>query len=203
MVYVHGMPYPSEWPGPRVWPVYLGYGRATAERGAAGVVFTHSSGDEPDYDASAAKLDAVIDAVREHPRVDGDRLSLWHFSGGGPLSADYLREPPPWLRCLALTYPMLDDVRGFGIPQRMRPIDAIAHAGRLPVVLSNAGREREDLAEAVTRFRAAASNADANLTVIEVPDGQHGFDFADHTQQSRQAVTQALDTVLGHLRQGS
>lgn len=200
VIYVHGMPYPSGWPGPRLWPVYLGYGRATAERGAAGVVFTHSCGGEPDYEASAAKLATVIDAVRAHPRVDGDRVALWHFSGGSPLSADYLRHPPGWLKCLALTYPMLDDVRQFGIPRRLRPIDAVVDSGRLPVVLSNAGRERADLAEAVTRFRAAATAAEVDLTVIEVPDGQHGFDFTDHIEQSRRAVAEALDLVIGHLR---
>jgi hypothetical protein len=35
--------------------------------------------------------------------------------------------------------------------------------------------------------------------VIEVPDGQHGFDFLDRTEQSRRAVIEAADLVVENL----
>lgn len=200
IVFVHGMPYPPDWPTPRTWPVYRGYGAAAAEHGFAGAVITHSGGGRPDYEHSAAKLAEALDAVRAHPRVDADRVALWHFSGGGPLSADYLRRPPAWLRCLALTYPLLEDLRDFGIPPRLHPASAVAHSGGLPIVLTNPGLEKPDLAAAAARFTEAATEAAANLTVIDVPDGVHGFDFADHTQQSRDAVTEALDLVEAELK---
>jgi hypothetical protein len=36
----------------------------------------------------------------------------------------------------------------------------------------------------------------ARLTIVEVPDGRHGFDMLDHTDESREAVAQAFNAVL-------
>ncbi|HEY0474365.1 MAG TPA: nuclear transport factor 2 family protein, partial [Kribbella sp.] len=35
--------------------------------------------------------------------------------------------------------------------------------------------------------------------IIDVPKGQHGFDMLDHTDESRAAVTKALDWAIAHL----
>lgn len=161
----------------------------------------HSDG-TPDYAASADRVEAAVAALRAHPRVDGDRVALWFFSGGGPLSAPYLRTPPAWLRCLSLTYPLLDEVRSFPIPVTSRPIEAIATAPRVPITVTVCGREDPALTGAVDRFRSAADSAGVALTIVDVPDGRHGFDFLDHTQQSRDAVTTALDLVAGQLTPG-
>ena len=40
-------------------------------------------------------------------------LALWFFSGGGLLLADWLRDPPPWLRCIAASYPLLGPLPGW------------------------------------------------------------------------------------------
>jgi len=34
------------------------------------------------------------------------------------------------------------------------------------------------------------------VEIIDVPDGHHGFDAKDYTEQSRQAVTAAVRSVL-------
>jgi acetyl esterase/lipase len=75
-------------------------------------------------------------------------------------------------------------------------VDAIARAPHPPVVLTRVGLERPELAEAVDAFIKAA---DETVTVIDVPNGQHGFDCLDHTEESRSAVRVALDAVTGHL----
>lgn len=67
-------------------------------------------------------------------------------------------------------------------------------------MLTEVGRERPALAEAVTAFRSTRTSARAALEVIEVPNGTHGFDFRDHTDESRQAATSALDSVVGRLQ---
>jgi acetyl esterase/lipase len=131
--------------------------------------------------------------------VDGDRVALWFFSGGAPLSADWLRTPPPWLRCLALTYPLAAPMSGWSLDTRFQPAEAVGTAGALPVVLTRVGLENPPIAATVETFAAAASAADARLEIIDVPDGQHGFDYLDHTDQSRDAVERALDLVLATL----
>jgi dienelactone hydrolase len=208
VVLVHGGPVPAERrPTPRDWPVYRGYGSLLARRGVVAVTIDHPLHSLDDYPRSAALLRETVDQAREHPRVDGDRIALWFFSGGGPLCAGWLRDPPSWLRCVALTYPWLG---GSELEPSFRPIDAVEAvgaaaatgvagamlAGTLPIVLTRVGLERPDIAATVAGFVAAARTAEADLIMIDVPAGQHGFDTLDDTDASRQAVVQAVDHVL-------
>jgi dienelactone hydrolase len=52
----------------------------------------------------------------------------------------------------------------------------------------------------VDAFTTEAELHQARLTVIDVPDGQHGFDTLDHNEGSREAVTQAMTRVVSHLQ---
>jgi dienelactone hydrolase len=212
VVLVHGGPVPADRrPTPRDWPVYRGYGSMLAGRGIVAVTLDHPLHGPEDYPRSAARVRETVGRARAHPRVDGGRIALWFFSGGGPLCAEWLRDPPSWLRCVALTYPRLG---GPALGSGFRPIDAVTDVGAaaavgvagamranaLPIVLTRVGLERPDLAAAVAQFVAAARTAEANLTVVDVPAGRHAFDTLDHTDAARQAVTQAVDHVLAALR---
>lgn len=196
---VHGVPYPAEGRAlPSDWGIYRGYASQLADRGCVATVVNHSPDGLPDDDRSNAALAAAATALRTHPRVDGDRVALWFFSGAGPLASQFLHSPPEWLRCLALTYPVLGDselvtVRG------MHPVEAVAGAGGLPVVMTIAGRELPDVAPTQPPFVEAARAAGVQLQLIEVPEGRHGFDVLDHTDESRAAVTAALDAVVSLL----
>lgn len=119
------------------------------------------------------------------------------YSGGGPLSADWLREPPEWLRCVALTYPLLAPLPGWPQDPRFLPVEAVAHAAGLAIVLTRVGLEQPQVAEGVGAFVAAAGT---RLEIIEVPLGHHGFDHLDDDDDSRAAITRAVDLVLATLR---
>jgi hypothetical protein len=192
VVLVHGGPIPSEL-RPRDWPVFIGYGALLAAAGVMGVMTDHPLHSPAHYPHSARRLTAVVDRVRADERVDPDRIGLWFFSGGGLLMADYLRDQPPWLRCLAATYPVLAGPPEFGVDPRFSPIEAapLFH-GRL--VLTRVGLERPALAESVDQFLEAVC-PDAVL-VVDVPNGQHGFDYLDHTEESRGSVMTALTAVV-------
>ncbi|MEU4194262.1 hypothetical protein AB0E69_20370 [Kribbella sp. NPDC026611] len=192
---VHGVPYSAEGRSlPSAWQIYQGYASQLADRGCVATTVDHSPDGLPDDDRSNAALAAAIDSLRTHPRVDGDRVALWFFSGAGPLASAFLRRPPSWLRCVALTYPVLGDselvtVRG------VHPVEAVKGAGALPLVITVVGRELPDVAPTQPPFVEAARAAGAELTLIEVPEGRHGFDVLDHTEESRQAVVAALSAV--------
>ena len=198
IVFVHGGPVPAELrPTPRGWPVFTGYGSLCAERGAVAATVDHRLHDLASYPLAADDLTEAVEAVRADPRVDAGRVALWFFSGGGPLTADWLRTPPDWLRCVAATYPYL--AAPPDLEARFSPAQAVASAGDLPIVLTTVGLERPFVAATVTAFVDAAGASGARLEIIEVPNGQHGFDSLDHTDESRDAVSRALDLVLGHL----
>ncbi|WP_058043005.1 alpha/beta fold hydrolase [Streptomyces roseifaciens] len=201
VVFVHGGPVaPDERPTPRDWPGYVGYCRYVASLGAVGVMLDHRLHGLADYARAAEDVAAAVERVRADPRVDGDRVALWYFSGGGLLSADPLAEPPPWLRCVAMTYPVLAPLPGWGlVDARFRPVQAVSSAGRLPVVLTRVGLENAAIAATVGEFLSAAEDCKADVEVVDVPLGHHGFETTDHSEEARTAVDRAVRSVLGHL----
>ncbi|MEF2530060.1 alpha/beta hydrolase [Streptomyces sp. CS62] len=201
VVFVHGGPVPAgARPTPRDWPAFTGYARLAAGQGLVAATVDHRLHGTGDHALAAQDVAAALERVRADPRVDGDRLALWFFSGGGLLCADWLQAPPPWLRCTALTYPLLAPPPAWPVPgDRFRPADAVGGAGSLPVVLTRAGREDPGFAATVEGFLAAARRCGAHVDVIDVPDGRHGFETLDHTESARAAVHQAVRTVRAHL----
>ncbi|WP_441245073.1 alpha/beta fold hydrolase [Kitasatospora sp. McL0602] len=201
VVFVHGGPVPAGvQPTPRDWPALVGYARYVASLGAVGVTLDHPLHSLSDYPQSAEAVAAAVELVRADPRVDGERVAVWIFSGGGLLSADWLGAPPQWLRCLALTYPVLAPLPGWGMGEtRFRPAAAVASAGRLPVVLTRVELEVAEIAGTVAEFLAAAEAGNADVEVVDVPGGHHGFETIDHTDEARRAVERAVGSVLAHL----
>ncbi|MFJ9410453.1 alpha/beta fold hydrolase [Streptomyces sp. NPDC101393] len=202
VVFVHGGPVPADVrPTPRDWPAFVGYGRYVASLGAVGVTLDHRMHDLTDFGRAAEDVADAVEQVRADPRVDGERVALWFFSGGGLLSADWLAAPPPWLRCVAATYPVLAPMPSWGLTDsRFRPTAAVRTAGALPIVLTRVELEIPEIAATAEEFLTAAKDSAARVEVIEVPLGHHGFETIDHTDQARDAVRHAVRSVLGHLR---
>ncbi|MCM2576667.1 S9 family peptidase [Streptomyces meridianus] len=205
VVFVHGGPLPAgTHPTPRDWPAFTGYGRYAASLGVVGVTVDHRLHGLADHGRAADDVAEAVALVRADPRVDGERIALWYFSGGGLLAADVLAAPPPWLRCVAASYPVLAPLPNWGLgDSRFRPVDAVRTAGRLPVVLTRVELERPEFAVTVEEFLTAAKESGADVEVIDVPGGHHGFETLDHTEGARNAVERAVRSVLGHLRGGA
>jgi acetyl esterase/lipase len=196
ILFVHGGPGPAHLEvRPRDWPVYQGYATAAAQRGLVGALVDHSLIHGLDrLSAAADDVEAAIGVLRADPQVDPNRIALWFFSGSGLLAGEWLDSRPDWLRCLALTYPLLATPPG--VDELVSAAEVIGKHKDLPVLLTRVGREREELAGPVAEFVSAGGTA---LDIIDVPKGQHGFDMLDHTDESRAAVTKALDWAIAHL----
>ncbi|MFF4159764.1 alpha/beta hydrolase [Streptomyces sp. NPDC001678] len=203
VVFVHGGPFPADVrPTPRDSATFTGYGRYAASLGAVGVTVDHRLHDLADFGRAAEDVAAAVELVRADPRVDAERVALWFFSGGGLLSADWLAAPPPWLRCVAATYPVLAPMPNWpgSVPDRFRPAEAIQRAGRLPFVLTRVELERPEIAATVAEFLTAAEKCAAAVEIVDVPLAHHGFETLDHTEEARRAVERAMGAVLGHVR---
>ncbi|WP_132284889.1 nuclear transport factor 2 family protein [Kribbella sp. VKM Ac-2568] len=193
---VHGGPGPADLEvQPRDWPVYQGYAKAIAQRGLVAVTVDHSL--IRGYDqltAAADDVEAAVGILRADPQVDQGKVGLWFFSGSGLLAGEWLDSRPDWLRWIALTYPCVATPPG--VDELVSAAEVIGKHKDLPVLLTRVGREREALAGPVAEFVSAGGAA---LDIIDVPKGQHGFDMLDHTEESRAAVTKALDWAIAHL----
>ncbi|MEU1759124.1 hypothetical protein ACFYPF_21260 [Micromonospora sp. NPDC005223] len=224
VVVVHGVPGPPDAPDARDWPLYRGYGALLAEAGVLTAIPRLTVASPDDMHAVAARVSDAAGQLRADPRVDPDRLGLWFFSGAGLLLGDWLRDPPAWLRGVAATYPLLAPLPGWPpVDPRFRPIDAldqptdrdgtappnpvspddaavdatrVEEAARPTLVLTRAGRERPEVAPTIEAFTAVARRRGIPLHVVDVPNGQHGFDALDHTEESRAAVRTARDSLL-------
>ncbi|WP_433162444.1 nuclear transport factor 2 family protein [Kribbella sp. CA-247076] len=209
ILFVHGGPGPDGLEVmPRDWPVFRGYATAAARRGVVAAVVDHSLIHGLDQLVTAAdEVEAAVGVLRSDPRVDPDRVGLWFFSGAGLLAGEWLDSRPVWLRWVALTYPLLATPPG--VEELVHAAEVIGKHDRvggvgkessrdLPVLLTRAGLEPEELAGPVAEFVSAGGTA---LDIIDVPKGHHGFDMLDHTEESRAAVTKALDWAIAHLGQ--
>ncbi len=200
IVFVHGGPMPPNiQPGPRDWPVFVGYGSLAADHGMVGVTLEHHFYSGADCASAADEIAAAVAQARALPGVDPDRVAMWFFSGGGILANDWLLDPPLWLRCLALTYPVVVPPAEWGIDERFRPVVAAESAGELPILLTRVGLESAEFASGVEAFVSVAGTHNLNLEIVDVPDGRHGYDMLDHTDASRAAVISAMAWVVGNL----
>lgn len=199
VVFVCGGPLPAEaeWVNPRDWPVYRGYGSLVAGHGVVCAPLQLPLNEWDQFGQAADALRESIDFVRKDERVDENRIGIWFFCGGSPLISDYLRTPPEFLRVLAATYPALGSRPHMELEPRFEPAQAVAEAGDIPpFVLTRVGLEEEKVARTVETFVEAAEKHSVPVTIIDVPNGHHGFDIVDHTAESRAAVYQALDFVV-------
>ena len=193
VVLVHGL-FPEPPPvSPRRTPFFRAYAAQLARRGLAAVVLDHELTSGMRYPEAAATLDRTLSAVRADGEVDGGSVAVWFFSGGGPLAFPVLAAGHEWLRCVALTYPLLptEDIPGW--PSLS---DALRGLGPTPVVLTLVEHEIPDF---VAGQRALLAAPPGVLTTIEVPEAAHGFDTGPDTEHGRAAVVEALDAVAGHL----
>ncbi|MFG2334164.1 alpha/beta fold hydrolase [Streptomyces sp. NPDC048604] len=202
VLFVHGGPVPAGVePTPRDWPTLVGYARYAAGLGVVGATLDHRLHDLSAYPRAAEDLAAAVDLVRADPRVDPDRIALWFLSAGGLLCAEWIAEPPPWLRCVAAAYPILAPLPNWGpFEPRFRPAAALGRAGnRPPIVLLRVGGERAEIASTVEAFLAAAEGTAADVEVIDLPGGTHGFETTDRSEDARRAVERTMRAVLDRL----
>lgn len=180
-------PMPADLPvRPRAWPLFVGYGHLLASRGVVAAVVEMPYHNPREWSQVSEALPGIVESVRGLDEVDADRVAVWAFSGGALLVGWWFPESPPWLRCLALTYPLLGPSADQLAPGR-------------PLVLTRVGLESPELQATVDGFLNRAAETGTAVEVIDVPNGHHGFDVADHTDESRHAVHAAADLVVEHL----
>lgn len=196
------------------WGVYVSWGRLAAASGLVGVTFTHRLGyPKPFLIDAESDVRAAVNYVRAHADalgVDGDRLCLAAYSGGGPLLSAAMRERPPYVRCLVSFYAFLD-VRQSPMHtpheaaetlERFSPVAQLGGGvdGLAPIFVARAGLDQiPTLNDSIDRFVQAAVKQNASVALYNHPRGVHGFDNQTPDERSREIVRAALDFMRTHL----
>ena len=196
------------------WGIYISWGRLVAASGVVGVTFTHRLGyPRPFLHDAASDVNAAVAYVRANADslgVDGDRLCLAAYSGGGPLLSTAMRDRPPYVRCLVSFYAFLD-VRQSELHRphespetlgRFSPIAQLAGGvdALAPMFVARAGLDQiPTMNDSIDRFIREAVAKNAALTVYNHPRGVHGFDNQTDDARSREIIRAALDFMKTHL----
>jgi acetyl esterase/lipase len=218
ILFVHGGPLPATFPVlPKDWGIFVSYGELAAASGLVGIAFNHRYRSLRDLEHSVADIKAVIQRVQAQADslgVDPDRLCLWTFSGGGPQLASFLRDRPEHLRCIVAFYTVLDP-RAFSQMEGMKELadlpenemttfspekELTGKEGNLPpLFIARAGLDHPAINQSIDSFLQKALAANAEVELVNYPEGHHGFDVLDDTVRSREIITLAMNFVKKRL----
>ena len=200
---------------PKDWGFFQSWGRLLAAAGMVAVTFTHRLAGPPDMllTEAAADVQDALQFARQNAsqwNADGDRVGVAAWSLGGTLLSGLLREKPPYLRCILAFYPMLD-LRLWAPPAASASILATlsafspvvcleAQQAVPPLFIARAGRDSIPLLnDGLDRFVAGALAANVPLTLMNHPEGAHGFDSQNDDDRSREILGAAITFARSHL----
>ena len=193
--------------------VYTSYGRLMAAQGLVGVTFTHRLGfPKTMLQEGGADVASAMAYVRAHAaelNVDPDRLCLAAYSAGGPMLSPYLRDAPPYIRCVVAYYPIFE-IEGSDVhkaaeaPQVLAewsPLRQLERPGRkAPLYLARAGADEiPQLLVGLDRFIAEAVKRDYPMTLANNPGAPHSFDITGSTPRTLEILDETFAFVRRHL----
>jgi len=198
---------------PKDWGVYTSWGRLIAASGFVGVTFTHRL-EYPNVSLEKAAAD-VLDAVKyvrangDKYHVDKDRVCLIAYSAGGPLLTLGMRGEMPFVRCLVGFYAFMDiqqsDYRKTEKPETIKSFSPITYlqtdASKIPpMFIARAGNDEVPMMlDSIDRFVSEALSKNTALTLVNHPQGVHGFDNQNDDERSREIIRTATEFVRLHL----
>jgi acetyl esterase/lipase len=198
---------------PKDWGIYTTWGRLIAASGFVGVTFTHRL-EYPNKSLENAAQDvrAAIDYVRANAdkyNVDKNRICLIAYSAGGPLLSLGMRGDTPFVRCLVGFYAFMDiqqsDYRKTETAEVIKTFSPIAYlqqdASRIPpLFIARAGRDEvPTMDDSIDRFVKEALVRNISLSLMNHPQGVHGFDNQNDDDRSREIIRSAIAFMQIHL----
>jgi len=207
VILIHGGPIDPP-TSPNEWGMYRSYGEILAASGLVAVAFKHRLYGAEDYSRAAGDVTALLEHVRSQStplKIDGDRIALWAFSGGGPLLSSAIRKPPPYVRGMISYYAILDFDGGppvyKKVPPELSPLVQLRQAtGPFPpVLIARVGQDDAWSNAAADAFVTTAHSKNVTLDLLTFPQGHHGFDVFDDQERSREIIRATLAFLKANL----
>jgi acetyl esterase/lipase len=191
------------------WGFYKELGQLIAAHGMAGVIpdKRYQRGQRQEGTDDILALMKFVTENGAKYNLDGSKVCLWAFSGGGLLLNTAMRGETPTVKCIVNFYAVSDISRFPGATADMAtsPLNPIhrlrsTDATKLPpMMIVRAGKDNADLNAGIEAFIAEAMRRNADITAINYPDGQHGFDLLDDNDKSRAIIRDAFAFLQRHL----
>ncbi len=202
---------------PKDWGLFQSWGRLVAAAGMVAVMFTHRLGyPKPLLAEAALDVSDALSYIRSNAdtfNADPARVALVAWSGGGPLLSTAMREKPSFVRGLVALYGYLDIQRSPShieneTPECLTVFSPISYlhgdmSSMVPLFVARAGQDEIPMMnDSIDRFLSAATAANAPLTYMNHPFGEHGFDNQNDDDRSREIIRSALAFLSTHLGAG-
>lgn len=181
---------------PRQSRFFRDYASHLARRGIVAAVVDHDLTEGMRFPEASATIGRAVEDLRNQPEVDAAVVGVWIFSGGGPLSYPFLADPPPWLRGLELTYPMLpaEDIPGWPTMDH-----AVAGTKTVPTFITVVEHEMPMFAPDQQAFLERVEQIGSPVTVQTVAGAAHGFDALEPERHTQKAVAAGIDWMVDTL----
>jgi acetyl esterase/lipase len=199
----------------RHWRWFITWGQLAAAHGIVGIVPDKRypralDGIRTGFE-DTEKLLAYLRTNGGRLGVDPQRICLWTFSAGGRLTSVGLNSGAPDVRCLVSFYGVLDLSEEFAavadereresLLKRYSPLHVLetraGSGGKVPPLwIGRAGKDAPFINSGIDKFAATALRSNVSLTVMNYPEGDHGFDGLNDTPQSRAIMKAALQFVI-------
>jgi len=215
VVYVHG-----DGPGRNLKESehYESWARLTAASGMIAVMFNHqfASSSNKSLSETGSDIDAMLNYIQQNAdelKIDKDRVAIWACSYGNTLGLKTpLKDRPAYIKAIASYYGRLD-IRPVGeilfkksSEKEHNDFSAITHLETEPekippILIAKAGTDGSDLNETIDAFIAKAKEKNVPIEFYEHPEGQHGFDYLNKDETSKEIIMKTIQFFQKHLKQ--
>jgi acetyl esterase/lipase len=181
---------------------YITWGQLLAASGFVAVTFNYR---DPEVGTNAADIfsdyDDVIAFVRGHAetfQVDENRMAIMTISALVRHGLSYvMRNRPEYIRAVVAYYGWMDDEN-----PDLSPLDYLEEnpGDYPPIFIARAGQDRiPDIPPSIDRFVETATLSGLDFEFMNYPEGQHGFDFLDDTDESREIIMRTVEFLRHYL----
>lgn len=192
---------------------YITWGQLLAKSGMVAVAFNYRLSTYERTPTSYEDIQDLIQYVRDHAdslQIDKDRMAFMTFSASG-IAGLYmpLYERPPFIKAMVSYYNWLDleDLRATNDPAAFEKLNQYAPVTHLerepekiaPMLIAKAGKDSDQINKTIDNFVNKAREVKANVELLVHPDGEHGFDFENHDDTSREIIKRTVEFLQEHL----
>ncbi len=192
---------------------YITWGQLLAKSGMAAVTFNYRLSTYENTAESYEDIKDLVSYVRSNAdslQIDKDRMAIITYSAAGVAGLYMpLKERPPFIKAMVSYYNWLDleHMRSFMEPEDFDKLNAYAPVTQLqrepetiaPMLVVKAGKDSEQINTSIDNFMKLAKEKKANVAFLEHPDGDHGFDFENDNDTSRDIIKQTVAFLTQHL----
>jgi poly(3-hydroxybutyrate) depolymerase len=203
VVFIHGGPIPPNLrTEPKDWGVYISYGQLAAASGFVGITFNHRFyGMNRLRDAQSDVNDLVV-YLRANTAtlgIDPDRITLWAFSGGGPMLSSAVRDAPPYIPYYALLDSTISGANGEDAQKEFSPLYQLKQKGQAvpPLFVARAGLDNPGLNSALDRFAQEAITRNVTFDFSNHAAGRHSFDILNDDDRTREIIRKTIEFIRG------